>query len=96
MSPLDSRVMDANAEALGTSVTELMGNAGRAVADYLGKRYPGKRILFVCGPGNNGGDGFAAASLMDPALVSVALLRNLPTSTRMPHGTSTPDSDAPS
>ena len=75
MSPLDSRVMDANAEALGTSVTELMGNAGRAVADYLGKRYPGKRILFVCGPGNNGGDGFAAASLMDPALVSVALLR---------------------
>lgn len=75
MSSLDSRVMDANAEALGTSVTELMGNAGRAVADYLGKRYPGKRILFVCGPGNNGGDGFAAASMMDAAEVSVALLK---------------------
>ncbi len=75
MSPLDSRVMDANAEALGTTVTELMGNAGKAVAGFLSKRFPDKRILFVCGPGNNGGDGFAAASLMDPHNVSVALLR---------------------
>lgn len=75
MSPLDSRVMDANAEALGVSVTDLMGNAGRAVAEFLGERYPTGRILFVCGPGNNGGDGFAAASMMDPKRVSVALLK---------------------
>lgn len=75
MSPLDSRVMDANAEALGVSVTELMGNAGKAVRDLLAERYPGRRILFVCGPGNNGGDGFAAASMMDPSEVSVALLK---------------------
>ena len=75
MSPQDSRVMDANAEALGVSVTELMGNAGRAVADFLDERFRGKRVLFVCGPGNNGGDGFAAASLMDPSTVSVALLK---------------------
>ena len=75
MSPLDSRVMDANAEALGVSVTELMGNAGKAVAGFIDERYPGRSVLFVCGPGNNGGDGFAAASLMDPKLVSVALLK---------------------
>lgn len=75
MSPLDSRAMDANAEALGVSVTGLMGNAGRAVKELLEKRYPGKRVLFVCGPGNNGGDGFAAASMMDPSKVSVALLK---------------------
>ena len=75
MSPLDSRVMDANAEALGVSVTELMGNAGKAVAEFIEKRYPGRSVLFVCGPGNNGGDGFAAASLMDPKLASVALLK---------------------
>ena len=67
--------MDANAEALGVSVTELMGNAGKAVAEFIEKRYPGRNVLFVCGPGNNGGDGFAAASLMDPKLVSVALLK---------------------
>ena len=75
MSPLDSRVMDANAEALGVSVTDLMGNAGKAVAGFIEKRYPGRSVLFVCGPGNNGGDGFAATSLMDPKLVSVALLK---------------------
>ncbi len=75
MSPLDSRVMDVNAEALGVSVAELMSNAGKAVADLLGERFPGKKILFICGPGNNGGDGFAAASLMDPETVSVALLK---------------------
>ena len=75
MSPLDSRVMDANAEALGVSVTELMGNAGKAVAGFIEKRYPNRSVLFVCGPGNNGGDGFAAASLMDPKLASVALLK---------------------
>lgn len=75
MSPQDSRVMDANAETLGVSVTDLMGNAGRAVSDFLNDRFRGKRILFVCGPGNNGGDGFAAASLMDPSFVSVALLK---------------------
>ncbi len=75
MSPTDSRVMDANAASLGVPVRTLMGNAGRAVADFLEARYPEGRILFVCGPGNNGGDGFAAASLMDPGRVSVALLR---------------------
>ena len=75
MSPLDSRVMDANAEALEVSVTELMGNAGKAVADFLDRRFPDRRIVFVCGPGNNGGDGFAAASFMDPRRVSVSLLK---------------------
>ena len=67
--------MDANAAALGVSVGELMGNAGRAVAEHLAREYPGRRVVFVCGPGNNGGDGFAAASLMDPALVAVSLLK---------------------
>lgn len=75
ISSLDSRVMDANSEALGVSVNDLMGNAGKAVASFLEERYPGKRIVFVCGPGNNGGDGFAAASVMDPGKVTVSLLK---------------------
>lgn len=75
MSPIDSRVLDANAEALGTPVSTLMDNAGHSISELLNERYPGKRILFVCGPGNNGGDGFAAALNMDPSLVRVALLR---------------------
>lgn len=72
---LDSRVLDANSEALGIPVSSLMDNAGTAVADFLKECYSGKRILFVCGPGNNGGDGFAAALRMDPSLVKVALLK---------------------
>ena len=71
ITPLDSRVMDANAEALGVSVEELMGNAGRAVAEFLKEIYPGKRYAFFCGHGNNGGDGFAAASLLPKERVKV-------------------------
>ena len=71
ITPLDSRVMDANAEALGVSVKELMGNAGRAVAEFLKETYPGKRYAFFCGHGNNGGDGFAAASLLPKERVKV-------------------------
>lgn len=71
ITPLDSRVMDANAEALGVSVEELMGNAGRAVAEFLKETYPGKRYAFFCGHGNNGGDGFAAASLLPKERVKV-------------------------
>ncbi len=73
---MDSRVLDANAEALGVSVETLMGNAGSAIAGFLEERYRGASVLFVCGPGNNGGDGFAAASMMDPERVSVALLKD--------------------
>ncbi|MGN0138278.1 MAG: NAD(P)H-hydrate epimerase, partial [Candidatus Methanomethylophilaceae archaeon] len=71
----DSRVLDMNSEALGVSVASLMDNAGKAVADFLESHYPSERILFVCGPGNNGGDGFAAALRMDPSRVKVALLK---------------------
>ena len=74
MTPLDSRVSDANAEALGVRVRDLMGNAGSAVADVLKTRFPGKKLLFVCGSGNNGGDGFAAALRIGPENTTVALL----------------------
>ena len=67
--------MDANAAALGVPVHDLMGNAGRVVSDFLESEYHDRRILFVCGPGNNGGDGFAAACRMDPSKVTVALLK---------------------
>lgn len=46
----------------GTSLQKLMLNAGAACANYIDEQYPNGRIVVLCGPGNNGGDGFVAAS----------------------------------
>ncbi|KAI3640469.1 hypothetical protein MIR68_001347 [Amoeboaphelidium protococcarum] len=51
----------------------LMELAGQAVAQCIADQFSGKqkdcKVLFTCGPGNNGGDGLVAArhlTLMDP------------------------------
>lgn len=51
---------DRLAIAGGISGSELMENAGRAVADATARMEP-RRVIVVAGPGNNGGDGFVAA-----------------------------------
>jgi NAD(P)H-hydrate epimerase len=65
---------DAAAVAAGTPVEVLMERAGRAVAwqarQMLGGTY-GRRVVAVCGKGNNGGDGMIAARVLRAAGVRV-------------------------
>jgi hydroxyethylthiazole kinase-like uncharacterized protein yjeF len=69
LTPGDIAKADAAAIATGTPGTELMARAGAAVADEavrlslpLSRATP--RIAVLCGPGNNGGDGYVAARLL--------------------------------
>jgi ADP-dependent NAD(P)H-hydrate dehydratase / NAD(P)H-hydrate epimerase len=50
--------------AAGTSVETLMNRAGAALASALFRFGSGQPVLVVCGPGNNGGDGYVAARLL--------------------------------
>src|SRR5215211_6919752 len=58
------RDLERRAEEVGVSTDTLMENAGLAVAQevwmLLGS-LDERRILALCGPGNNGGDGLVAA-----------------------------------
>ncbi len=55
---------DQAAIAGGTSGLKLMERAGRAVADAVRERYRPCRTVVLCGPGNNGGDGYMVARVL--------------------------------
>jgi len=46
------------------TLAELMDRAGMALAAEVIARVPGGPVAIVCGPGNNGGDGWVAARLL--------------------------------
>ncbi len=60
----------------GISSFDLMANAGATVAHAIIARWTVRPLLVLCGPGNNGGDGFVAAQLLADAgwPVRVAML----------------------
>ena len=60
MRALDARAID----ALGIPGPRLMEHAGRGAAALIAREWApirGKRVLVLCGKGNNGGDGFVVA-----------------------------------
>ncbi len=61
MNWLEVSVFDRNAIALGIDEWELMNSAADELVKEITKSSIGKDVLFICGPGNNGGDGFLAS-----------------------------------
>jgi len=64
-------------EDYGIPLGNLMDAAGSAVATFCRRRYPlVRRVVVICGKGNNGGDGMVAARVLSGAglTVRVALL----------------------
>lgn len=62
------RGIEAQAVETGAStLAGLMDRAGAALADEVMRRVPRGSVAVVCGPGNNGGDGWAAARLLADA-----------------------------
>ena len=74
--PVQANAIDAYAsESLGLSGYELMGRAGASAWALLHKRWPkASRIVVVCGPGNNGGDGYMLARIAKAAGCDVQVL----------------------
>ena len=64
----DVVALEKSIEASGTSLLELMKRAGASIADLVmderGGNEGASRVVAVCGSGNNGGDGWVAASIL--------------------------------
>lgn len=70
------RAAEDKAIAAGTSVEELMERAGAGVAEAVRRLAMGAPVLVLCGPGNNGGDGYVAARVLKANGADVRVVAN--------------------
>lgn len=61
LTPAEMTLVDNASIAGGLRGIDLMEAAGKAVAGLIQQRWSKRPILVLCGPGNNGGDGFVTA-----------------------------------
>lgn len=65
ITPSEMKKLENASQNAGVSLSSLMDNAGEALAHFIAsKENKGNSICFLCGKGNNGGDGFVAANLL--------------------------------
>ena len=64
LTPEQMRTAEQAAIGGGLSGRDLMENAGKQVAGQIIKRWTKRKVAVLCGPGNNGGDGFVVARLL--------------------------------
>lgn len=59
----EMKEIERRADEAGLSYYQMMENAGAGAAEYIlsGGPVAGKKVLIICGKGNNGGDGFVVA-----------------------------------
>ncbi|MFS2150566.1 NAD(P)H-hydrate dehydratase [Rhizobium sp. Rhizsp42] len=74
LTPAEMTAVDAAAAASGIDSFGLMLQAGAGVAAAFLRYYPSaRRAVVLCGPGNNGGDGYVAAQCLQESGVEVAV-----------------------
>jgi len=61
LTPAEMAQVDRASMAAGVAGIDLMEAAGRAVSDAVRQHWTRRPVVVLCGPGNNGGDGFVAA-----------------------------------
>ncbi|NNH32022.1 NAD(P)H-hydrate epimerase, partial [Rhizobium sp. SEMIA 4085] len=74
LTPAEMAAVDAATAESGIASFGLMWSAGAAVAGAALRLYPGAlRFAVLCGPGNNGGDGYVAARRLAESGAEVAV-----------------------